>query len=96
MNEGHCSAPDICNCTSQWIGEQCEIGTIIVFNDSKQVIFFLTAICSEGFCMNGGNCSYPDVNCTCTPNQWEGDQCEIGNCSINGLLHNALFIVLHC
>ena len=26
--------------------------------------------------MNEGNCSYPDVNCTCTE-EWEGDQCEI-------------------
>jgi len=35
----------------------------------------ISANCSDGFCQNGGNCSYPDVNCTCPPN-WSGHTCD--------------------
>ena len=37
---------------------------------------YFTAICR--FCLNGGICLYPYVNCACT-SQWEGDRCDKGN-----------------
>ncbi len=42
----------------------------------------IVAICGDGFCMNGGNCLYPDVNCSC-PDNWSVNQCQCtgGNCS---------------
>ena len=38
---------------------------------------FFIAICNETFCMNGGNCSHPNTNCTCMEG-WEGNRCEMG------------------
>ena len=38
-------------------------------------------ICGDGFCQNGGECLYPDINCTCTPD-WQGDQCGIGTANV--------------
>ncbi len=37
---------------------------------------FISAMCNETFCMNEGNCSFPNINCTCTED-WEGDRCEL-------------------
>lgn len=35
------------------------------------------AVCYDGFCKNGGNCSSPNVSCTC-PDDWKGSQCQKG------------------
>ena len=32
------------------------------------------AVCAGDFCMNGGQCLYPDTNCTCTDG-WTGERC---------------------
>ena len=67
--------------------------TVHVWKDGKEIdvkwVLYVTyscipvklpifiAICNETFCMNGGNCSYPNTNCTCMEG-WEGNRCEMG------------------
>jgi len=36
-----------------------------------------SAICEDDFCLNGGNCSYPNSRCSCTAD-WAGHRCEMG------------------
>lgn len=42
----------------------------------SNIYVHLPALCKEGFCKNGGDCLYPDRNCTCQRG-WKGDTCEI-------------------
>ncbi len=54
------------------------------------------ALCEEDFCENGGECLYPDTNCTCTE-QWTGPQCQIGKHTVYYIMKHVWRIVLkHC
>ncbi len=37
----------------------------------------MLAICEDDFCLNGGECFLPNIECICPP-EWEGSQCDTG------------------
>ena len=79
MNGGACLYPHgNCSCTDQWTGDRCQhCMSNTTLHRYTQLNTFTIAICTDGFCMNGGNCLYPDVNCSC-PENWSGNKCQIG------------------
>ena len=45
-------------------------------HDDLFILFIRTALCTQE-CMNGGNCTLPDV-CTCQEDKWTGYNCTEG------------------
>ncbi len=89
MNGGECLYPNVnCTCTEEWDGDQCDIGKLVT-RACMHILhnICIIALCKEGFCMNGGNCTYPNINCTCEEGYWEGNRCQNGtptNCTCRG------------
>ena len=75
QNNGTCSAPNTCTCTSSWSGATCTTRMFYSFwmmSDRLILIVLIVAVCSPT-CSNGGTCSSPGV-CTCT-STWLGSRC---------------------
>ena len=77
QNGGTCSAPDVCDCATGYVGDSCQTGEFQCFHSAILLsikIFFL-AVCDPE-CQNGGTCSAPDV-CDCATG-YVGDSCQTG------------------
>ncbi len=68
-NGGNCSYPNTqCNCTEDWMGSRCDIGKKL--NTKFKCLNWLNlmlAICEDDFCLNGGECYLPNIECICPP-----------------------------
>ncbi len=40
------------------------------------MLYFIPAICEDNFCLNGGTCNFPNINCICT-DEWTGNNCGV-------------------
>ncbi len=93
-NEGQCVGPDTCNCTDNWEGGTCAIvkfENLISFAIYVYYKFFCeVAICAPAFCLNGGNCSFPNRNCSCT-NEWSGERCENGKYILETFIMTSIY-----
>ena len=78
---GNCTQPGQCTCHVSWTGETCREGVRHCMYMHVLMSIVMIAMCGDGFCRNGGECLYPDTNCTCTPD-WQGDQCGIGTANV--------------
>lgn len=77
-NGGHCVAPDVCSCLTEWKGDRCEQGILFMFILGcicTKTKYFTTAVCQPS-CQNGGQCVRPN-QCDCTE-EWEGHICDEG------------------
>ena len=50
--------------------------TFILLKTINYLLYLHLVNCTDGFCLNGGNCSYYN-NCSC-PIEWKGEQCQMG------------------
>ena len=80
QNGGTCSAPDVCDCATGYVGDSCQTGEFpcfrsALFSSIKSALCFSLAVCVPE-CQNGGTCSAPDV-CDCSAG-YLGEQCETG------------------
>ena len=78
QNGGNCSAPDVCDCATGYVGDHCQTGEFQcvwskILSSNKSV--HCLAVCDPE-CQNGGTCSAPDV-CDCATG-YVGDSCQTG------------------
>ena len=78
QNGGTCSAPDVCDCATGYMGDQCQTGEFQCFRSAILLSIeicncFCLAVCVPE-CQNGGTCSAPEV-CDCATG-YVGDSCQ--------------------